>query len=361
MRVLAVNAGSSSVKLSVIGDGDETLAEQELGAPDAATAAAVGDFVESNRPLDAVGHRFVHGGSFFRRSVLIDSEVRDSLESLVELAPLHMPAALGLLDTLRSQQQAPQVGCFDTAFHASLPQKAHTYALPQRWRALGLRRYGFHGLSCAWALRRASGLLRSSVDDLRLVVAHLGSGASVTAISGGASTDTSMGFTPLEGLVMAARSGTVDPGALTWLQTARGVGVDELAAALETESGLLALAGTSDMREVERHAAAGEQRAALAIDVYVHRACACIASVAASLERLDALVFTGGVGEHAAEIRESICAGLAVLGLPPRLTTAESSDDCLLSPAGASPAVLRVHAREDLEIAREVQTVLSGR
>jgi acetate kinase len=360
MRILVVNAGTSSLKLSVIGDGDETLGERELGVPGATAAPAVEDFARDLGPLDAVGYRFVHGGAELRHAVVVDDEVRKSLDAVIELAPLHMPPALLLLDTLRRLLQVPHIACFDTGFHASLPPASYTYALPQRWRAFGVRRFGFHGLSCAWSLRRAASLLERSTDDLQLIVAHLGSGASVTAIRDGRSADTSMGFTPLEGLVMATRSGSVDPGALVWLQTSRGVTADQLFSGLEEESGLLGLAGTGDMREVERRAAAGDHAAALAIDVYVHRACAEIASVAASLERVDALVFTGGVGEHSAEIRESICAGLSVLALP-RTLGARGDDDGVITETGVLPAVLLVRAREDLEVARESHLVLDRR
>lgn len=359
MRILAVNAGTSSLKLSVIGDGDATIVERELGASEGA-ASPLDSFLTDAGEIDAVGHRFVHGGDLFREPVRVDDGVRAALDRVVELAPLHMPPALALLDVARERLAVPQVACFDTGFHASLPESAYTYALPRAWRAMGVRRYGFHGLSCAWSLRRAAGLLHQREQDLHILVAHLGSGASVTAIREGHSADTSMGFTPLEGVVMATRSGSVDPGALMWLQTARGVDAERMSTALEHESGLAGLTGVGDMRDVERRAAAGDSDAAVAIGVYVHRACAHLASVAASLDRVDALVFTGGVGEHAVELRESICAGLGVLGMPRRIATAADGADAVVSAREARPAVLVVRAREDLEMAREVRSVLAG-
>jgi len=358
MRILTVNAGTSSLKLSVVGDGDVTVGARDLEALSSASLDAVEDFARGSGPLDAVGHRLVHGGASFREAVVVDSRVRATLDSVAELAPLHMPPALRLLDELRRRFPVPHVACFDTAFHATLPPSAYTFAIPERWRALGVRRYGFHGLSCAWSLGRAAELLARPAAELNLVVAHLGSGASVTAIRDGKSSDTSMGLTPVDGLVMATRSGAVDPGALAWLLTARGVDAGDLSRALESESGLTAVAGVPDMREVLRRSTAGDETATLAIDVYVHRACAQIASVAASLERLDALVFTGGVGEGSAEIRGSVCAGLAVLGMGGVVRGLSGADDSVVSEPGASPAVLVVHAREDLEIAREVRLLL---
>jgi acetate kinase len=359
MRILVVNAGTSSVKLSVVEGADSTVAEEELPAPGDSTAAAVLDFLGGAGAVDAVGHRVVHGGSVFRDAVVVDDRVRGALDGVVELAPLHMPPALRLLDALRDRlPSVPNVACFDTGFHATLPPAAYTYAVPERWRSLGVRRYGFHGLSCAWSLRRAAGLLGRAAEALQLVVAHLGSGASVTAIRQGGSADTSMGLTPLEGLVMARRSGSIDPGALTWLQSARGIGVDDLYMGLESQSGVYGLAGTDDMREVVRRAAADDPAASRALDTYLHRARAQIAAMAASLDRLDALVFTGGVGENAATIRDSICAGLPLLGLPGTLAAPSGSADAVISEEAASPAVMVVHAREDLEVAREVQLVL---
>jgi acetate kinase len=360
MRILVLNAGSSSLKMSVVGDGDDTLESVELGAPgDPATLAALTDRLNAWKPVDVVAHRIVHSGPHLRDTVVVDDRVRRLLDAAAELAPLHVPPALRILDLARRLLPVPQVACFDTSFHATLPAAAATYAVPARWREeYGVRRYGFHGLSCAWSLRRAGALLDTEASALHLLVAHLGSGASVTAIRHGVSVDTSMGFTPMEGLVMATRAGTIDPGALLWLQTARGVTAASMTDTLEHDAGLTALAGTGDMRALLASAAAGDDQAGLARDVYVHRARALFAAMAASLERVDAIVFTGGVGEHAAEIRSAICAGLRVLGVRAEDGAAPGGVDAMVSPAEARVALLVVHAREDLEMAREVRTLL---
>jgi len=250
------------------------------------------------------------------------------------------------------------VACFDTAFHATLPAAAATYAVPAAWRERwGVRRYGFHGLSHAYAARRAAEL--TGRDTLRVVTCHLGAGASLAAVRDGSSVDTSMGFTPLEGLVMATRSGSVDPGLVLWLLEHERLTEAELAAALEHDSGLLALAGTADMREVLRRRAAGDEAARLAIDVYLHRLRAGIAAMAAALNGLDALVFTGGVGERSAPVRREACRGLEFLGVElDEQADAGTAVDADVTAAGAGVSVLVVAAREDLEIARQVREVL---
>ena len=255
------------------------------------------------------------------------------------------------------------MACFDTAFHATIPTAAATYAIPAAWsERWPLRRYGFHGLSHAYAGRRAAELLGRPAAELRLVVAHLGSGASLAAIEAGRSVETTMGFTPLEGLVMATRSGSVDPGLLLWVQRHGSLGAEEVERALDRDSGLLALSGRSgDMREVLAGIDAGDPRCRLALDVYVHRLVAAAVAMAAAMGGLDALVFTGGVGEHAPRVRALACEGLAFLGaaIDPE---ANERADCygLLSPPGAAVAAVLVAAREDLEIARQVRAVLTG-
>ncbi|HUZ68293.1 MAG TPA: acetate/propionate family kinase [Candidatus Saccharimonadales bacterium] len=358
MNILVVNAGSSSLKLSVIGKDEATLAETEFeGAPEGATHdGALLHFIDAQRDLGAAGHRIVHGGAVLRAPVIVDDAVRAQLETTARLAPLHVPPALAVLDKVRGYTSLTQVACFDTAFHASLPAAATTYAIPLLWREdFGIRRYGFHGLSCAWSLRRAASLLGRPPASLQLVVAHLGAGASVTAIRDGHSVDTSMGFTPLEGLVMATRSGSVDPGALLYMQTHGGIGPAAMNDTLERASGTLGLAGSADMREI---LARGDANAALARDVYVHRARALLSGVAASLDRLDAIVFTGGVGENAGEIRSRICAGLGVLGVVTPAGTTVPHCDAVISAPTADVAILVVRAREDLEISREVRELI---
>ncbi len=364
LRVLVVNAGSSSLKLALLDSDDVTIAARELLAPRAQVdPEELRSALDS--PLgeaDAVGHRIVHGGERYRDAVIVSPTVEQGLRELVELAPLHQPKSLAALDAVsRALPRLPAVACFDTAFHATLPPAAFTYALPVQWRERwGLRRYGFHGLSHAWVARRAPELLRRDPAGLRIVSCHLGAGASLCAIDDGRSLDTTMGFTPLEGLVMATRSGSVDPGMLMWLLEHERLSPSELADALEYRSGLLGLAGSADMGEIVERAGDGDPGAQLALEVYVHRLRAEIAAMAAALGGLDALVFTGGVGERSAAVRALAAERLGFLGV--ELDT-ERNDaataDCDLSPDGSQVHTLVIQAREDLEIARQVRAVLS--
>jgi acetate kinase len=362
-RVLVVNAGSSSVKLSLIGDRDDTLGARELASPQARVdrdelRSALADGLGE---ADAVGHRIVHGGTQFREAVPIDAGVDRSLRELTELAPLHQPKSLAALDVVSAALPAlPTVACFDTAFHADMPPAAQTYALPAGWRARWpIRRYGFHGLSHGWVARRAPELLGAAARDVRIVSCHLGAGASACAIADGQSVATTMGFTPLEGLVMATRSGSVDPGLLLWLLERCEVSPAELSRALEHDSGMLGLAGTADMREVLARAEAGDADAGLAVSVYADRLRAAIASMASALGGVDALVFTGGVGEHSAEIRERATADMGFMGIA---ITAElnaaAGADIEITGNDSSVRTLVIQAREDLEIARQVRAVL---
>jgi acetate kinase len=316
------------------------------------------------RGADAVGHRIVHGGTEFTGPVRLDARVADALQALTPLAPLHQPAALAAFDAVAAALPGvPAVACLDTAFHAGIPAPAATYALPREWRERhGLRRYGFHGLSHAYAARRAAELLGAPGDSLRVVTCHLGAGASLAAVAGGRSVDTTMGFTPLEGLVMATRSGTVDPGLLLWLVQHGGHGIEEVADALEHRSGLLGIAGSADMREILARAQAGDEEATLARDVYVHRLRALIAAMTATLGGLDALVFTGGVGERSSAIRTAAVEGLGFLGIAVDPTRDAAADpDADVSADGAPVRTLVVRSREDLEMARQVRAVLEDR
>ena len=293
----------------------------------------------------------------------IDEGVLASLHELTALAPLHQPKSLAALAAvIRELPRTPAVACFDTSFHATLPAAAATYALPAQWRARwGLRRFGFHGLSHAWVARRAPALLGRRAEGLALVSAHLGAGASLCAIRDGRSIDTTMGFTPLEGLVMATRSGSVDPGLLMWLLEDGRLTAGELAHGLEHESGLRGLAGEPDMRAVERRAGAGERDAELALEVYAHRLRAGIAAMAAALGGIDALAFTGGVGERAPAVRAAALDGLGFLGLAiDGDRNAAARGDAELSAADAGARTLVIAAREDLEIARQTRAALSG-
>jgi acetate kinase len=355
VRILVVNAGSSSLKLRVLGPGDRVLADAEIAAPRAEVdGTALAEWIVGVGAVDAVGHRIVHGGERFRAPTRIDDRVVEDLRALTDLAPLHQPKSLAALDAVRGAlPAAPAVACFDTAFHATLPAAAATYAVPAAWRERwGVRRYGFHGLSHAYAARRAAELTGAR----RVVTCHLGAGASLAAVRDGRSVDTTMGFTPLEGLVMATRSGSVDPGLLLWLLERERLDVAGMADALEHESGLLALAGTADMREV---LADGGERARLALDVYVHRLRAAVAAMTAALGGLDALAFTGGVGERAPAVRAAAADGLAFLGVAvDRARNEAAAGDADVSAPGATARTLVVTAREDLEIAAQVRAVL---
>ena len=364
MRILTVNAGSSSLKLRLLGTDDSLLDDVELEAERGhVDAGELRDALARMGGADAVAHRIVHGGTRFTGPVVLDEEVVAELQALTPLAPLHQPAALDAMAAVaRELPRLPAVACLDTAFHSRLPPAAAAYALPSEWvERHGLRRYGFHGLSHGYASRRAAELLDRPLEQLRIVTCHLGAGASLAAIGGGRSVDTTMGFTPVEGLVMATRSGTVDPGMLVWLLQHGGVAVDELSDALEHRSGMLALAGTADMREVLAQARAGHARAGLARDVYVRRLSGLIASMAASLGGLDTLVFTGGVGERSSEIRTAATRRLGFLGIAvdPALDAGAHPDGDVSAP-WASVKTLVIAAREDLEMASQARALLAA-
>lgn len=368
MRILVVNAGSSSLKLRVLGADDAVEASRDLEAPAGRLdEKAVEEALAAFGPVDAVGHRIVHGGTRFQAPVRIDARVVAGLEALVDLAPLHLPKSLAALRLVgRLLPDVPAVACFDTAFHAGLPPAASTYALPREWRERwDLRRFGFHGLSHAYASRRAAELAgRRPGDGFRVVTCHLGAGASLAAVLDGRSVDTTMGFTPLEGLVMATRSGSLDPGLVLWLEEHVGMPPAELAATLEHRSGLLGLAGTADMRAVVEGAQAGRPDHRLALDIYLHRLRGEIARMAAALGGLDAIVFTGGVGERAPAVRAGAADGLGFLGvaLDPAANDAAGPGeppDREIDAPGAAVRAFVVEAREDLEIARQARSVVA--
>jgi acetate kinase len=364
MRVLTVNAGSSSLKLRLLGDRDEVIKSADLPAVDSPPGdPGMAKTLRGWPAPDAIGHRIVHGGTRFGGPVRVDPEVEDGLRALTDLAPLHQPKSLAAYDAVgQLLPDVPAVACFDTAFHASMPAAAATYAVPREWQQrYGVRRYGFHGLSHAYCSRRAAELLGRSPAGLRLVTCHLGAGASLAAVVSGRSVDTTMGFTPLEGLVMATRSGTVDPGLVLWLSEHERLPPADVANALEHRSGLLALAGTADMRDVEAAAAAGDGAATLAFDVFVHRLVTGIGAMTAAAGGLDALVFTAGIGEHSPAVRAAAAGRLGHLGV---LIDAGRNDgargDADISHAQASARSLVIAAREDLQIARETRSVLEA-
>lgn len=361
--ILAVNAGSSSLKIRLVGSDHALLDAVDLPAEhgkfEASDAAAA--MARFSGQATAIGHRIVHGGPLFNHAVRLDDEVERRLWELADLAPLHQPAGLaGVAAAAAALPALPGVACFDTAFHAGLPPAAATYAVPEHWRRRhALRRYGFHGLSHAYASRRAARMLQAGPAGLRMVTCHLGAGASLAAVAGGSSVDTTMGFTPLDGLVMSTRCGSLDPGLVLWLQTHAQMSAADLTEDLEQHSGLFALAGTGDMRVVLKRSSAGDADALLALAVYLHRLRAAIASMTAAMGGLDAIVFTGGVGEHAPEVRAGAVEGLGYLGVElDAERNASAQGDTTIGVDGAPVALLRIEAREDLQIAAEVRTAL---
>jgi acetate kinase len=345
--ILVVNAGSTSLKLRVVDENEE--------AREAASLAEV-----AAAELDAVAHRVVHGGRRLREPVLIDQGIHEEIHRLEPLAPLHnVPALRGLDDAHEAFPSLPHVAVFDTGFHATIPEEAAAYAVPARWRhEWGIRRYGFHGLSVQWSAERAAELLGGSAS--RLVVCHLGGGCSVSAVKDGRSVDTTMGFSPLEGIPMNTRSGSVDPGALLYLLRSGLVGVDELDHALNLESGIEGLGGGAlGARELEAAAEAGDPVAELAYAVFEHRVAGAVASMAASAGGLDALVFTAGIGEGSVGVRERVCARLGFLGVElDASANASAVPDCDVAADGAAARVFVVHARGELIAARAARNVL---
>ena len=357
-----VNAGSSSLKLALFDD-DERVASTTVERWEGEQhLEPISEFIASLDEVDAVGHRIVHGGPRLTESMAVDDEVLDYLDSIEDLAPLHNPRALAGIRAVRDLvPDVPEVACFDTTFHARLPAAARTYALPREWNERwSLRRYGFHGLSHAHAVRRAAEIVDQDLDDLRVVSCHLGAGASLTAVRRGLSVDTTMGFTPVEGLVMATRSGSVDPGLLLWLLEHGGLSPADLGDRLEHQSGLKGLSGTSgDLRDVLRAREQGDGDAALAYDVFVHRLRREAGAMAASAGGLDLLVLTGGIGEHAPRVRSAVAEGLAHLGVAiDESLNATTTTDADISAPGATVRTVVVTASEESEIARETRRVL---
>ncbi len=396
-KILLLNAGSSSLKATLVdaNDGREiasgltdwagSVTRYRYAGPDEKEhaeevpwqghAPAVERFMRDliqgqpaalpdRKALAAVGHRVVHGGPF-TSSVRITPEVRARLAALADLAPLHNPPSLEALAAAEAAlPEVPQVAVFDTAFHATLPPHAWTYPVPERWtREWGYRRFGFHGLSHAYCARRAAEMLGRPADDLRLVICHLGHGCSAAAVANGRCVDTTMGFTPLDGLMMATRSGgSVDPSIVLHVQDHHGLSAEQVENVLNHESGLLGVSGVSgDMREVEAAAEAGDERARLALAIYTHRVRQAIGALTVTMGGVDALVFTAGVGEHAAEVRESTCAGLECLGLElDRNANARYQPDADVAQQNSRGRILVIATREDVTMLREVIQVLGA-
>jgi len=376
MHVLVINCGSSSLKYRVFDMRDERViasgllerigerdGEGRAGPPDHRSALLeVLGRIEDPGSIDAVGHRVVHGGTRFLAPATMDEVTLAELASLDALAPLHNPAnRLGIALCREFLPDRPHVAVFDTAFHHSLPEHAARYAVPADWYARGVRRYGFHGTSHRHAGREAARLLGRQPEDTNTISLHLGNGASVTAIHGGRSIDTSMGMTPLEGLVMGTRAGDIDAGALLFMLR-QGIDVETLDKALNRASGLLGLCGASDMRAVHRLAGAGDASARLALESFCYRARKYVGAYCAALGRVDALVFTAGIGEHDAAVRTRILAGLDGFGI--HLDAARNAachrGTAAIHSADSRVAVFVVPADEELAIAREVVELAAG-
>ena len=391
--VLVLNSGSSSVKFALLApaSGERTMAgiAEKVGTPgaelriqrypdhvvteqlpeghyqavisrilDCLPGPGSGASGPGQAPLIGAGHRVVHGGERFTASVLVDDEVIAVIRSSSHLAPLHNPANLAGIEAVRAARpDLPQVAVFDTAFHQTMPPGAYRYAVPEEWYTrYGVRRYGFHGTSYRFVSERAGVLLGRPLSELRLVIAHLGNGCSVAAVRDGVSVDTTMGLTPLEGLVMGTRSGDVDPGVFGYLAERAGLGIDELSEALNTASGLRGLSGVSnDMRTVEAAAAEGHERARLAVTVFVHRLAKAIVAMVVGLERLDALVFTAGIGENSAAIRSYVLERLGFLGLTedPGTNARHGRDTRGRISLGGPAVAMVVPTDEELMIARD--------
>lgn len=398
MKVLVLNTGSSSLKFSlyetdgerVLGEGladwsadpaqltvrragaGETRSELTVQRHEDAVARVVDELLRGDAPLlgavgdlGAVGHRVVHGGDRYTAAVRVTPEVKAAIAELAELAPLQNPANLeGINAAEAALPNVPQVAAFDTAFHATIPPPARIYPLPYSWSTdWGLHRYGFHGLSHAYCAGRAAEMLGRSPAGLGLVICHLGNGCSASAVRDGVSVDTSMGFTPLEGLMMGTRSGSVDPGLLFHVLRHKGLTAEDLDRVLNRESGLLGVSGVgSDMRQVLAAADKGNARARLALDIYAHRVRQTVGAMTATLGGIDALVFTAGIGEHAAPVRARACAGLECLGLElDAKANAECRPDADVASPGSRVRILVIATREDLMIVREIVRVLGER
>ena len=370
MRILVINAGSSSVKFGVF-EGGEHVFKQSLDGLEHIEPALekIPGILKENtyEDFDGIGHRIAHGGEAFLESCLIDSQVISAIESCVPLAPLHNPPNLaGIRIAQKSWPDLPQVAVFDTAFHQTMPQKAVTYAVPQEWRDLGLRRYGFHGTSHKYVMQRVAEELSKSPEDLKIISCHLGNGASICAIDRGASVDTSMGMTALEGLVMGTRSGDVDPGLFAFLYRTQGLTADQIEKSLYSESGLKALAGSNDMRVLEQRAADGDKKAQLAIDIYAYRVRKYIGAYGAAIGGVDALAFTGGIGEHSAAMRKRICEGLNFMGLDfdekkNAAVKLEGFEAPQIQKDSSKVKVIVTQTREQWMIAKEAENILRSK
>jgi acetate kinase len=402
MLILVINAGSSSIKYRLLDMADEEALSwgvvEKIGEPcsrvlhQGRTPHGVhqiteehpirdhreamervvrllttegGGVIDDPEHIDAIGHRVVHGGERFRHPVRIDADVVEGIREHIPLAPLHNPGHLAGIETaLELFPRAPQVAVFDTAFHQTIPPEAHLYAVPYRlYEELGVRRYGFHGISHAYVTGEASRLLNVPLEQLNLITLHLGNGASITAVKGGRSVDTSMGLTPLEGVIMGTRSGSLDPAVVGYLHRRAGMEVDEIMDLLTRESGLLGICGHNDLRDIHRRRLRGDARAQLALKMLVHSYRKYVGAYLAVLGRTDAVVFTGGIGENDAVVRELVCRDMENLGIrldPTKNLQWEGRPECISRP-DSRVRVLVIPTNEELEIARQTSRVLSSR
>jgi acetate kinase len=394
MSILVINAGSSSLKFGLFAteslttlatglidwranpqhaelvltpaSGEPLRSRESVRDHRAAVHHAVRRLRELSGPaITLVGHRVVHGGALFHEAVRIDKEVKQEIANLAELAPLHNPPALEAIEAAESAlPNVPQIAAFDTSFFSALEPRAFLYPLPYAWYTdWGIRRFGFHGLSHAYCAGRAAELLGREPSELRLVICHLGNGCSASAVRAGRAVQTSMGYTPMEGLMMGTRSGSIDPGVMISLQRRRKMSVEQVDQALNHESGLLGVSGvSSDYRQVQAAALKGEERARLALDIYADRIRATVGALAVTMGGVDALIFTAGVGEHAADLRAAVCQGLGILGLKLSLEkNAACSPDSDIAQADSAARILVLRTREELMIAREARRVIGGR
>lgn len=402
MKILVLNSGSSSVKYKLIdleGNTDTTLAEggvEKIGLPggflkykkadgskavdelglidhqDAVKAILakltdpVDGCISSYSEIDAVGHRVVHGGEKFSESVLIDDAVKEKIRECYDIAPLHNPANMTGIEAITAlMPDVPQVGVFDTAFHQTMPAKAFMYAIPYKfYKEDGVRRYGFHGTSHRYVSGRVCEFLGVDIKKQRIITCHIGNGASMAAVVGGKCVDTSMGLTPVEGLMMGTRVGDIDPGALTYLMNKHHLTADQLQTLINKESGVLGVSGVSnDMREIEAAIAEGNERARLALDMYMLRITKYIGAYAAEMGGVDIIVFTGGVGENQTGLRLNVCKPLAFMGveIDEAVNAASRGKEAVISTAASKVKVVVVPTDEELMIARDTEAIVSGR
>lgn len=399
MKILVLNCGSSSVKYKLIDtDAEKTLAEggvEKIGLPDGflkfkrpdsskeikelghidhrQAVQAILEIltdpkegcIKSFSEIDAVGHRVVHGGEKFNKSVLITDEVIQQVKDCYPLAPLHNPANITGIEAITSLMPGvPQVGVFDTAFHQTMPAKSYMYPLPYKYYLEdGVRRYGFHGTSHRYVSARAAEFLGRDINNLKMVTCHIGNGGSITAVLNGKSVDTSMGLTPTEGLMMGTRVGDVDPGVITFLMEKHNLNAKEVQTLINKESGVLGVSGISnDMREIEAADNAGDPRAHLALEIYEQRIIKYVGAYAAEMGGLDVIVFTGGVGENQTGVRKNVCAPLGFMGveLNEELNAKTRGTETLISTPASKVAVVVIPTDEELMIARDTREIVEG-